>query len=149
MNVIAWLEFEHAYHNSAVRCFNHYTTRTRSIIWFNHVQKKKTLNKQLYKIWLWMYNECNSLSSLHKITLHMPLESINQSLLAQKWKTVSGESWIHVPFCFDKPWFSVPATLSSKERIDDIPKVQIIPIKPSNTLVSNFFVLCFLLFYTL
>ena len=41
MNVIAWLEYELAYYDSAVHRFNHYTTRTPPPIFGEKIQWKK------------------------------------------------------------------------------------------------------------
>ena len=47
MNVIAWLEFELAFFDSAVQCFNHYTTRTPSVYFcrpYSDSEKKELIS---------------------------------------------------------------------------------------------------------
>ena len=51
VNVIAWLEYELAYYDSAVHRFNHYTTRTPPLGFYSETEHDRATELRNHSLW--------------------------------------------------------------------------------------------------
>ena len=99
MNVIAWLEFELAYYDSAVCCFNHYTTRTPPIQFYLylivilHILIMKLVNLLILNSLLLILFHFNSLPSVYYWHNGWDLGSI------PSWVIPKTQKWYLMPPC--------------------------------------------------
>ena len=110
VNVIARLECELAYYDSAVHRFNHYTMRTPPIVnieciytsicvciyIYIYIYIKNMCKKYLY-IYIYMYSSASSSSPVGFLWLYLPIRLFNHHSWFSKWHQVSAQrGWMNV-----------------------------------------------------